>query len=84
MVVTYIILHLTGTFVVKQYRSHFFALHPQTGVMFCFEPIEIKAFGEEIIWHENENHVHMDVPDTFETQFGTFINVKREKRTRSS
>jgi hypothetical protein len=42
--------------------------------MFCFEPIEIKAFGEEIIWRENENHVHMDVPDTFETQFGTFIN----------
>ena len=48
--------------------------HPQTGVMFCFEPIEIKAFGEEIIWRENENHVHMDVPDTFETQFGTLIN----------
>ena len=42
--------------------------------MFCFEPIEIKAFGEEIIWRENENHVHMDVPGTFETQFGTFIN----------
>lgn len=45
-----------------------------TGVMNYFEPLEVKVEGNEIFWRYNENHVHMDEPEVFETQFGTFNN----------
>lgn len=44
------------------------------GVMSFFEPLEVKAEGSKIFWRYNENHAHADVPDVFETQFGTFNN----------
>lgn len=45
-----------------------------TGVTCYFEPLEIKADGNGILWRYNENHIHMDEPERFETQFGTFNN----------
>ncbi len=45
-----------------------------TGVMNYFEPLEVMAEGDEIFWRYNENHIHKDEPETFETQFGTFNN----------
>ena len=45
-----------------------------TGVMCYFEPLEVKAEGSEILWRYNENHIHMDEPEKFDTQFGVFNN----------
>lgn len=45
-----------------------------TGVMNYLEPLEVMAEDNEIFWRYNENHVHMDKPEVFETQFGTFNN----------
>ena len=45
-----------------------------TGVMCYFEPLEVRANGDEILWRYNENHAHMDVPEQFETQLGIFNN----------
>ncbi len=39
-----------------------------------FEPLEVTADGYEILYRENENRIHYDVPEAFGTQFGTFIN----------
>ena len=44
------------------------------GAVCFYEPIEVKKEGDDILWRVNENHVHMDVPEEFETQFGVFIN----------
>ena len=45
-----------------------------TGTVNFFEPLEVKEFGENVMWRVNEDHVHADVPEVFETQFGVFIN----------
>ena len=45
-----------------------------TGVMNFFEPLEVKSEGGIIYYRVNENHVHMDEPEAFDTQFGRFNN----------
>lgn len=45
-----------------------------TGVMCYFEPLEVRTDGNEILWRYNENHTHVEAPEEFETQFGTFNN----------
>ncbi len=45
-----------------------------TGQVDFFEPIEVKEDNGTIFYRENENHIHMDVPKIFETQYGTFNN----------
>lgn len=45
-----------------------------TGVINFFEPLEVKKEGGEIFWRYNEARVSMDIPETFETQFGIFNN----------
>ena len=44
------------------------------GVTNFSEPLEVKEEGNEIFWRYNEKHIYMDVPKTFETQFGVFNN----------
>lgn len=45
-----------------------------TGIINFFEPLEVKAEKGEAFWRYNENHIHMDIPEEFETQFGKFQN----------
>ena len=45
-----------------------------TGVINFFEPIEVKSEKGIVYYRENDNHVHRDVPDYFDTQFGRFNN----------
>lgn len=54
--------------------KHYHCSNMITGVMNFFEPLEVKADGDEVFWRLNENHVHMDEPETFDTQFGVFNN----------
>lgn len=44
------------------------------GVINFYEPIEVKQEDNEVFWRCSENHIHMDIPETFETQFGVFNN----------
>ncbi len=39
-----------------------------------FEPLEVKVEDGEIYYRENDNCVHFKIPETFETQLGTFYN----------
>ena len=39
-----------------------------------FEPLEVKEDGGVIFYRENHNHVHMEEPEIFETQYGIFNN----------
>lgn len=45
-----------------------------TGQTCFFEPLEIKVVDGQIFYRENDTHVHREVPKTFETQLGVFIN----------
>lgn len=45
-----------------------------TGQVDFFEPLEVKEEDGIIYYRENDSHVHMDEPESFETQFGSFIN----------
>ena len=45
-----------------------------SGVINFDEPLEVKAEGDEIVWRQIEKRVYWDAPETFNTQFGLFIN----------
>ena len=46
----------------------------KTGLVNFDEPLEVKEENGEIFYREKDNHVREDVPETFETQYGIFIN----------
>lgn len=48
-----------------------------TGVMNFFEPLEVMLEDGKVYYRVNENHVHMDEPEYFDTQFGRFNNHNR-------
>lgn len=48
-----------------------------TGVMNYFEPLEVKSKDGLVYYRINENYVHMNEPDFFDTQFGRFNNHNR-------
>lgn len=43
-------------------------------MMNFFEPLEVKSENGLVYYRENENQVHIDIPETFETQLGLFNN----------
>lgn len=45
-----------------------------TGQVDFFEPLEVKEQDGEIFYRENENHIHMEKPEIFRTQYGIFNN----------
>jgi len=45
-----------------------------TGLVDFFEPLEVKRNGNVIFYRENNNHIRMDKPEVFETQYGIFNN----------
>lgn len=45
-----------------------------SGVECYFEPLEVKIEGGVVYYRENEDHVHMDAPEVFATQYGYFNN----------
>lgn len=44
------------------------------GIMNFCEPLEVKEENNNVFWRYNEEHIHMDLPKVFETQFGIFNN----------
>lgn len=45
-----------------------------SGQVDFLEPLEVKEEGGEVFYRENDHHEYAGVPETFETQYGTFIN----------
>ena len=48
-----------------------------TGIVNYFEPIEVRLKNGAVYFRLNENHIHMEEPVFFDTQFGRFNNHNR-------
>ena len=58
----------------KLYRKKSSCSRMSSGQVDFFEPLEVKTECGEVFYREKDHHKYVDVPETFETQYGIFIN----------